>query len=368
MHYDLIVNRPMRRIVCCSFLAVLLAACSCGEKSEHIIIPVKEISFADQDRPWVEPTRMDYCPMGIRDMISYDKYLFIMTSDKNAYLKVYDMEKGAEVAALCSHGRAGNEFNYPLFFTGEAVYTVDGEIMLPLMEEYSALKEINITRSIEEQRTVINRTVSLEYESRRLFTFIDNDFTKVFMSLHPYHPGEMAVPVRFYIKDPDGGKTEIPVFKDLMNGENQFFVSNSYSGCLIKHPRKNVMVYSMAHFDYLIFFDLDNNKTFAIHQKGTDTFEKEVVDNPGVIHFAEATVSNDYYFSTYLTSCTFNNPDAEYGCELLAFDWKGNYVGGFRTKTELQRFAYSEKTQTLFCANFDEEILYTIPVKEILKK
>lgn len=356
----------MRKFVCYLFLAVLLSVYSCGNKHQYIIPEVKEISFADQERGFVEPVKMDYCPMGVFDIMSYDKYLFFITQNKSAYFRVYDVEKGAEVAALCQQGRANNEFNFPIFFNSEQAYTVDGEIMLPIKDNQSTLKEINITKSIDEQKTVINRTASCIQNTSSHLAFVDDDFSRTFVSDLKLSSAEPAQPVKFYIQEADEQKTDVPAFKDVMNGSDQFAICNYYSGVLMKHPSRNIMTYSMAYLNYVLFFDLDTGKSFAIHQKETDTFEKYVTENPNLLHFGDATASDDYYFTFYFANSR-NNPDADYVCEVLAFDWDGNYVGGFKTNTTIHRIAYNEKTKSLYCVNIGEELMYTIPVKEFIK-
>lgn len=356
----------MRRIVCYSFIATLLSVCSCSKKPQYIISEVKEISFADQSRVWVEPVKMDYCPMGVFDIMSYDKYLFFFTRDNSAQLIVYDIEIGSKVAALCQQGRARNEFNFPLFFNAEQAYTVNGEIMLPIRDISGTITEINITKSIDEQKTVVNRTGSCVSNTSSHLAFVDDDFSRTFVSDLKLSSSEPAQPVKFYIQEPDGEKTEIPTFKDVMPGDDEFAKGNYYSGVLMKHPGKNKMVYSMAYLNYLIFFDLDNHKTLAIHQKETDTFEKYVTGNPNLLHFGDATASDDYYFTFYFANSR-NNPDADYVCEVLAFDWDGNYVGGFKTNTTIHRITYNEKTKSLYCANLGDELMYTIPVKEFIQ-
>lgn len=356
----------MRTIVCCSFLALLLSVYSCSNKQQYLIPDVKEISFADQSRVMIEPTKIDYSLMGIFNIMSYDKYLFLITRDQSAYLRIFDVETGSEVAALCHQGRANNEFNFPLFFTSEQAYTVDGEIMLPIRDNRGTLKEINITKSIGEQKTVINRTASCIQNTSSHLAFVDDDFSRMFVSELKLSSAEPAQPVKFYIQTSDGETTEIPAFKDVMNGEDQFAISNYYSGTLIKHPSKNIMAYSLTNLNYVIFFDLDNGKTFAIHQKGSETFDKEVTENPDLLHFSDAAVSDDYFFTFYFANC-MNNPDADYVCEVLAFDWDGNYAGGFKTDTVIHRIAYNEKTGLLYCANLNDESMYTVPIKDFLK-
>ena len=356
----------MRKIVCYSFFAMLFAVCSCGKKPQYTTSPVKETSFTDQDRPSLEPVKLDISLMGLSDIMSYDKYLFFITRDNNAFLKIYDIEKGCQVAAICHQGRANNEFNFPLSFTAEQAYMVDGEIMLPILNNVSELKEINITKSIAEQKTVINRTAAGTSTSSSRVAFVDDDFSRVFILDLRLSSQEPAEPVKFYIREANGEKNEIPVFKDVMPGDHEFGKGNYYSGILMKHPSKNIMVYGMAHLDYLFFMDLDKNKTFAIHQKGSDTFEKYVTDNPDMLHFGDATASEEYFFIYYLANSR-SNPDADYVCELLVFDWDGNYVGGFKTGTTIHRVTYNEKTKSLYFANLSDESVYMIPVKDILK-
>jgi len=356
----------MRKIVCYLFLAVLLSVYSCGNKPQYIIPEVKETSFADLERGFVEPVKMDYCPMGVFDIMSYDKYLFFITQDKSSYLKVYDIEKGAEVAALCQQGRANNEFNFPIFFNSEQAYTVNGEIMLPIKDNQSSLREINITQSINNQRTVINQTASCIQNTSSHLAFVDDDFSRMFVSDLKLSSAEPARPVMFYIQEADDKKTDVPAFKDVMNGSDQFAICNYYSGVLMKHPSRNIMTYSMTNLNYVLFFDLDNGKTFAIHQKGSETLDKEVTENPNHLHFSDATASDDYFFTFYFANC-MNNPDADYVCEVLAFDWNGNYVGGFKSKTVIHRIAYNKTTNSLFCVNLGEELMYQIPVKDFLK-
>jgi len=361
----------MRKIVCYLFLAVLLSVYSCSNKPQYIIPEVKEISFADQSREMLEPSKLDYCPMGIFDIMSYDKYLFLIAQDNNAYLKIYDIEKGSEVAALCHQGRASNEFSFPLFFTAEQAYTVDGEIMLPILDNFITIKEINITKSIAEGRTIINATAPFNDKSNvrsnsSHLAFVDDDFSRMFVSDLKLSSTEPAQPVRFYIQTSDGEETEVPAFKDIMNGSDQFAISNYYSGVLMKHPSRNIMTYSLTNLNYVLFFDLDNGKTFAIHQKGSETFDKEVTENPNLLHFGDATVSDDYFFTFYMANCR-KNPEADYVCEVLAFDWDGNYVGGFKTNTAIHRIAYNEKAKSLYCVNIGEELMYQIPINDFIK-
>lgn len=359
----------MRKIVCFSFLTVMLAVCSCSNKPEYIVTPVKETSFVDQDRPLLEPEKIDSSPLGLFNLMSYDKYLFFITRDNNAYLKIYDVETGSQVAAICHQGRASNEFNFPLFFTSEQAYTVNGEIMLPLMDASGSMTEINITKSIDQQRAVVNRTASAGIRNTNSHVaFVDDNFSRLFVSDLLLSSSEPARPVQFYVREADGGKTEIPVFKDVMSGEDNFGICNYYSGVLMKHPSKNIMVYSMTFLNYLFFMDLDNNKTYAIHQKNSETFDKYVTENPNTLHFSDATVSEDYYFTFYFYNCKTNQPDSDIECELLAFDWEGNYAGGFKSQTPLHRVTYNKKTDSLIFANLSDETLYSIPVKDILKK
>lgn len=362
----------MRKIVFISFVsALMLCGCSDSNKSSILIPKVKEQDYAHQTRPKIVPTQLDYCPMGVNDLVSLGKYLILTTNDASGYVWVYDIEKKSEVASIVKKGRAANELNSRPFTLSEQVYLSGGDIMLPVIDN-NTLKEINITKSIQDGVAVINASNTCPYQREACIALIDNDISKTFVwQKARMHDGECDPP-EFYTQQAGGEKNIIPVHKHIMpagdgaNVEPVVELYAQYMGSIFKHPTKNIIVHSLQDINYLIFFDLDNDKCFAVHQEGTRTYDDKVEYVPGHMVFGDAAVSEDYIFINYRYNITAGG-ESDKVCEVLAFDWNGNYVGGFESDATLHRLTYNDASKSLFCASLSDEILYQIPIKDFLK-
>ena len=361
----------MRKTVLISFLSALLF-CGCSNKSEIFIPKVKELDYGHKTRPKIVPTPLDYCPMGVNDVVSFGKYLIFTTNDPSGYIRVYDIEKNAEVASILKKGRAANELTAGRPYTlSEQVYSSDGDIMFPVIDN-TTLKEINITQSIKKGVTVINASTPCLFLHDGNTVLIDNDISRTFIfQKAKMHDGECD-PSEFYVQQAGGEKKIIPVHKRVMpdgdgvNVEVDVELYAQYMGSIFKHPTKNIIVHSLQNMNYLIFFDLDNDKCFAVHQEGARTYDDKVEYVPEHMVFGDAAVSEDYIFINYRYNITAGG-ESDKVCEVLAFDWNGNYVGGFVSDVALHRLTYNEASKSLFCANLGDEILYQIPIKDFLK-
>ena len=363
----------MRKIVCVSFLSALLfCGCSDSNKSSIFIPKVKEQDYAHHARPKIVPTKLDYCPMGVNDVVSISKYLIFTTNDASGYIRIYDIEKNAEVASILKKGRAANELTAGRPYNlSEQVYSSDGDIMFPVIDN-TTLKEINITQSIKEGVAVINASTPCLFLHDGNTVLIDNDISKTFIfQKAKMHDGECDAP-EFYVQQAGGEKKIIPVHKRVMpdgdgvNVEVDVELYAQYMGSVFKHPKKNIIVHSLQNMNYLIFFDLDNDKCFAVHQKGERTYDDKVEYVPEHMVFGDAAVSEDYIFINYRYNITAGG-ESDIECEVLAFDWNGNYVGGFVSDATLHRLTYNEECKSLFCVSINDETLYQIPIKDFLK-
>lgn len=361
----------MRKIVCIPLSAVLLCGCSNSNKSGIFIPEVKELDYGHQARSKITPIQLDYCPLGADDVVAFDKYLLFTTNDPSGYIRIYDIDKGTEVASIVKKGRAANELTEHPRTVSEQVYLSDGDIIFPVIDNRT-IKEINITQSIQKGAAVINASTPCLFLLDGNTTLIDNDISKTFIYQKPkMHDGECDPPV-FYIQQAGGEKKIIPVHKQVMpagdgvNTEVEVELYALYMGGIKKHPTKNIIVHSLQNMNYLIFFDLDKDKCFAVHQKGARTYDDKAEYVPGNMTFGDAAVSEDYIFINYRDNITAGG-ESDKECEVLVFDWSGNYIGGFTSDASLHRLTYSEANKSLYCCNISDEILYQIPIKDFLK-
>lgn len=361
----------MRKIVCILFLsAVLLCGCSNPNKSSIFIPEVKELDYAHQARPKITPIQLDYSPLGVDNVVAFDKYLLFTTNDPSGYIRIYDIDKDIEVASIVKKGRAANELIEHPWTVSEQVYLSDGDIIFPVIDNRT-LKEINITKSIQKGAAVINASTPCIFLLDGNTTLIDNDISKTFIYQKPkIHKGECDPPV-FYIQQAGGEKKVIPVHKQIMpagDGVNikvEVELCALYMGSTFKHPTKNIILHSLQNMNYLIFFDLDNDKCFAVHQKGARTYDDKAEYVPEYMTFGNATVSEDYIFINYFYNITAGG-ESDKEVEVLVFDWSGNYIGGFTSDAPLHRITYNAANKSLYCCDISDEILYQIPIKDFL--
>jgi hypothetical protein len=140
-----------------------------------------------------------------------------------------------------------------------------------------------------------------------------------------------------------------------------------YSATIKKHPQRNLILLECINMDYLIFLDLDDmDRSFAIHQKGSATFDDPYQYSEPF--FLGSTITSDYLFVLYYQS-DYSLKNKESGLtlpELMVFDWSGNLVKSFRMDMESFGLAYDEIHHKLYCLN-DKEDLYVYDLNGLLQ-
>lgn len=330
---------------------------------------VKELDFVNQARKSVSLEELNYAPLGMTDIATFGDYIFVTTSDPSGFLKVYDINEGKEVASICLKGRAENEF-ISATLIGEQIYTIEGEIILPLIDNNSLLKEVNITQSILRGNAVIKTVSKCVDPINGDFALLNNSVTKRFIYTRPYITNEVSQPSKYYYQEAGKDNVEIPIYKDIVEGDDRVTMYVQYLGIVEKHPSKNLMIQPLQNMKYILFFDYDNDNYFAIHQDGARSFNDKIVTNgnynPYSGIFGDVAVSNDYFFVNYGENY-LDKPDSGINAEILIFDWDGNYINGFVSDIKVHRITYNESKQTLYCATIGEEKIYQIRLSDIMK-
>ena len=96
--------------------------------------------------------------------------------------------------------------------------------------------------------------------------------------------------------------------------------------------------------DYIIFFDIDNDKVFAAHRTGKPTFDDWAPDGRTLVFSRFAYATNNYLFAEYLK----NNEAGRREKYLLVFDWSGNFKAGAKISPSVLSFVYDEKQNALY--------------------
>ena len=188
----------------------------------------------------------------------------IITNNSKALLQVFDTQTLRPIAMLCQQGRAKNEFSDNKINKSNQLFLRGGDIYIILRGEGGAvLKEINVSSSLREGHTVVEeinnsipygcgKVVGLDKGINRLFTFNNHNYN---IDLNEYNPPSFSIINKKSTKD-------IELYNRLVDFEDNIYSTFWYSGSIIKHPSKNIVVQCMTTIDYIHFFDIDNDKFF----------------------------------------------------------------------------------------------------------
>lgn len=347
--------------------SMVMSLISCSEKSgEYFSFPVKEVDYLGKCGPAVSGTPVSWSPLGCSDFVIKDSLCMIVTSDPEGMLKVVSLNSNSLIGNFCTKGRAANEFNR-VTDNMDQPYVKDGDILYPLTDvgfPGMEVKVVNVSESLRKGSTAIDAVLEIDADKCCL---LDNDKDRQFQIQEIYFPEGLEnigdkVPQKYVLVE-NGVENEINVFPKRMKGADDGLMFAPYGGAMFKHPDRNVVAQLMSGINYILFFDFEKSKHFAIHQKGAPSFEDEYVDlGRDEMFFTDAAVSDDYLFALYWhegNEWGTNNPDNR--PEILAFDWNGNFQGGCRLAERIACIEYDATRNVIYGLSRSTETIYTYP-------
>ena len=337
-----------------------------------LLLETIEVDFINKTGDIIEGEYLDIEFMGGKSIAVFDTLLMVVTSNPEALLQVYDTRTLEPLAMLCQQGRAKNEFtNNSIYELSNQTFQRNGDVIVMVRGEGGyVIKEINITASIREGKTIVEGINNkIPYGCGDVYG-INNELTKIFVfNNHNYSlDREEFNPPTFSIIDEQDSEV-LEIYGRLVDFENKAYSTFWYNNNICKHPTKNIFVQCMNTMDYIHFIDLDNKKYYSIHQNGSPTFDEVYIPNKitnGVYefdseHFYESIPAEDY-FLVFFTNGDYRKKSIKNGnikaAELLAFDWNGNYLGGVKMDILAQDYTYDSNNMILYGYRiFDEKII-----------
>ena len=348
----------MRRYNCILFILMTVLISSCINSNPNILVDVHEVDFLNRTSD-VPEGKMVKEIMGADNIIICDTLIMVTTNNPEGQLQVFSSNTLEHLGSFCKKGRARNEMLQAMSVTKQAYYK-NGNLILVVFDFPSTLYEVDITASIRNGYTVILSSQECTPINLGDVILLDNDFYHRLEYESNIYDGQeiKGVPSRYTIYK-DGKKKKLEFFKSLMDINNKNHREFPYVGGLQKHPQRNLVVKKFTHMDYLLYMDFDNNKYFAIHQKGSLTFEGTSVDEePWALHFTGSTSSNSYFMVLYRNGDYTNKTTlGDYHLpEVLVFDWDGNYITGLKMDHFIRCIEYDEKHKVLYALDYEDEL------------
>ncbi|MBQ9385309.1 MAG: hypothetical protein IJU24_00280 [Bacteroidaceae bacterium] len=353
-----------------TFILFFCSLISC-KRSSDILVEVKEVDFRNKTSDIIHGEEIISIP-GVSDYLLFDSLLMFITSDPSGQLKVYNSNTMKALGSFCSKGRARNEFQKALLVTNQIYSNENGHTILPLNNYTHEIREIDVTESLAQGKTVIVGISENANAGEGATIYLDNNLDYRFeytKNKYEYDEKKRGVPCVYTVIQPSGKRTKIKVFNSKMDVTNEKFDLAPYTGNLYKHPSRNLVVERFSYMEYLLFFDFDSDKRYAVHQIDALTFAD--------IYDKKTRRENDYSFTDVATTENYllllywrgdyylDVPDKNGANEVLVFDWEGNYIKGFKFDRTIIRIEYDETHQILYALD-ENETLYKYDWKDLL--
>lgn len=368
-------------------LVSVLLVLSCGNRKSRLLFEVHEVDYRNKSDITLNGTEVEAeWPLEMRAIAVCDSFLLVKSGDNEHILYVYSDDLKLKGGFGCI-GRARNEFlsTSVQWFSAQILRNEHGDAMIPLVDMQQGTRLLDLQKSLETQSTVIAAQNDFlgrhsyeytdeNYKGRRVVMstvvrtqYLDNDINHRFSFFHPiterYEDKVYTEPV-FAITLDTARVKEIKML-------SRFEVKDAdyVNGFMIKHPSRNIAVQALYILDYILFFNLDNDRAFAIHQPGSPTFDDDLpaiefmdIKNADgtmtytsnrVPCFRDLAATESFFMVTYYNGDYCHNQtdvsDIEQAApELLFFDWDGNFLKSFKLDTHVDGITYDEKNQVLY--------------------
>lgn len=344
-----------KRIYVLAMVFVALLSC---EKQSNLLIESIETDYTNKEGKEISGKPLLKSILGCHNILVLDSLLIAITDNPDAQLLVLNANTLDTIGAFCKRGRAKNEF-MKAYSPTKQIYEKNGHIIVPLIDYLDVVKEVDITESINRGYTVVISNEScLRFVDGQTF-FIDNDINKRFEYLYNKYDGEeiKKVPCVYSINNYGQKTKEIKIFRRLLQVEREELLECPFGSMLLKNPTNNTFVNMFENMDYLIFFDLDKKKTFAVHQQGSSTFD-DPFSYDREYYFNNGCCTSNYALLLYYHGDdSMKEPDKmKRKAELIIFDWNGNFIENIKLDRRLASIGFDETNKKLFGLTFTEEL------------
>jgi len=343
-------------------VCVLMSLTSCGKNAQSKFnVETRDVSFWNKTRDVIHGKLIIEVP-GAEKFTLIDTLIIIGANDPSGQLKVFSTNTCKSLGDYVKEGRARNEFIRGMMLTDQVYHDAYGHVIVPLADNSDVVKEVDITASMAQGHTVVKSVSTWLKFNKGVTILLDNDMNKRFEIVRnkfEYGEDKDDIPCVYSLKDTLGNVREYRIFNDMIDNVSSIFLA-PYAGSFNKHPHRNLVAESFTYMEYLLFFDFDNDRRFAIHEKSATSFDgtfDSSVPRDNYIAFTDGAATDRYLLLLYWRGDHFQNvPDRQGPNELLVFDWDGNYIDGFKMDRTCASIEYDEQRHILYAMDVEERV------------
>ena len=352
-----------------SFCCILiLGSCHKGDK---ISVPTIDLDFTNKSQTTIDGVAVGLESAGLYSIYLKDSLFVVHVALNDHYLDLYKYPSFEHITNICTKGRARNEFANDPQNPAAQLYYSGYDIIIPLVDDESHIREINLSKSIEDGiAKVVSYNDCMDFNTGRCAVLNEGPghlFCNIFCEYDEMDLRKSKAPRYEYLVD---GKVEkeIKIFPSLCRVDEPAAISAAYSGSMRKHPHKDVIIQPMQNMDYILFFDLENDKYFAIHQAGSSTYNDNVIALDDELHFTDAKTTDDCFMVLYwngkqnvgLQSQSQRRP------ELMVFNWSGDFLGSVILGERVVDIEYDDVNKVLIGKHANNDKVYCFDLSSFM--
>ena len=377
-----------------SFALTLSLFISCKKQPE---IEVHEIDYLNKSEQLLKSVPVDVqLPLVVYGILTCDSLNILLAQDPKGFVFVYN-EDWKLLDVFCHQGRARNEFlDRPALRSMQIFKGNDNHILLPLQDQ-ACIKVLDLTESLISHKAVISQIRDfIPYDDTDIivngaqatlrthleYLFLDNDIyhTLEITEGFTFDFGECTAKYRIRHDTALVTLPQVLVQMEKIAGPQP---EDKFMRRFHKHPNRNLIIEPFFVMDYIMFYDLDKDKSFAIHQTGYPTFDDDIeqtphYDNEGNLMyyeeargcFGDAVVTDSYFLVFYFGGdYSLNDENKDYPKpELMLFDWDGNFKKSVKLDTYIDAPAFDPKKKILYGTPIgqEEETILSYDLSSIL--
>lgn len=342
----------------CAIILFTAAICilSCGKKDTCYRYDISEIDVQSVPATLLTGTKLPV-DMNSGDMFFFIDSLLIIHREYFPAYEVLNKYTFDTVKTMVTKGRARNEFSSnPVNYTKQ-FFKRNGETIIPLMDQ-DKCKELNLDKTLKTGFAVIDRvSLGVGYLSGSAVSYGEG-YNKKFAYVQGYRNqyGEQILPRIIYIDENDSLEVSSVYSRYPENFTNDD-VYRFLNGYLYKQPDGNMVAQPLTSMSYILFYNLEKRKYFAVHIQGDKTFEdgipQDQEERNSMSFQDDAIATNDFIIVLYWGDYDkVKETDPDYKGRLLMIDWKGNLLKSYILHDWVNRISYDPDTHTLYGANF----------------
>lgn len=338
----------LQKKILLSFLFIVLLF-GCKSKTKYIYTDVSEIADAVTaiDTLTGNNTGINY--LGANNIYSFDSLLLICTQDPSDYFIIVNPVTNLEICKLCPKGRAKNELISPINDYIQ-IFRRDNTNILYITENESAIKAININKSIERGCVVIDSIYKSEsFDVIQTLRLNNNKWFDYRLSFSSDPRDGIYSEPRFMVRD-GSEEYNIKLFDKVLDPYDSYLIPPLYRGIVRAKPDGNSVIYAMTIFPYLNFFDIKEKTVHSFHERNGAIFEgQKDLDYYSNLPIAviDVDVTNDYVF-TLSVGCAEKEINDSVKFKLNVYNWDGDKMFSCYLDKQITRIAYNLYTNSIF--------------------